>query len=188
MNSSEQLKRILKPTVVVPYYLGQPFKISNLGLWYKSPFRNERTASFLVSDNKGIHDFGSSKHYDIISFLQEWLKIDFKTAINKLSYDFQITDCRGISKELEQYLIKRREEENQMRKKIDNWFNKIFSDLCDELHFLHKMIPHLNGEALVVVYKKELYLNLITELFINAREEEKVNLWKDKEKIKKCLK
>lgn len=57
MNNPEQIKSILTPIMVAQYYLGQPIKSNKLGMWYKSPFRNERTASFLVNDIKGIHDF-----------------------------------------------------------------------------------------------------------------------------------
>lgn len=187
MNNPEQLKEILTPTVVVQHYLGQPIKRNRLGDWYKSPFRNERTASFLVSDIKGIHDFGTSEHYDIISFVQELFRIDFKTAIDKLSYDFKIIDNNESSKELRGYLIKRREEELQIKRNLDNWFNKTYIKLCRELQMWRKIIPYLRGETLAIAYAKEQYLDYLTEIFINASEDEKLKLWKEKDEIEKWI-
>lgn len=187
MISSEEIKNILKPTMVVQYYLGQPQKISGDNLIYKSPFRNERTASFWVSDKKGIHDFGTSIHYDIISFLQELFKIDFKTAIDKLCYDFKINDFEQSSEELKLYLLERRQEEIQIHKNIDSWFYKIFNKLCQELNIWQRAIPHLSGEALTIAYSKEVSLELLIDLFVNANEDEKIELWKDKEGIEKWI-
>lgn len=187
MISSEEIKKLLTPTMVIEHYLGQPQKRSGDNLIYKSPFRNERTASFWVSDTKGIHDFGTSIHYDIISFLQEWLKTDFKTAINKLCYDFQISNCEPVSEELKVYLIQQRQDEIQIYKNIDSWFYRTFNKLCDELNIWQKAIPHLKGEALAIAYNKEQYLDYLTDLFVNANEDEKIELWKDKEGIEKCL-
>jgi len=129
VNKAQQLKEILTPTTVVQHYLGQPQKICGVNLIYKSPFRNERTASFYVSPKKGIHDFGTSMHYDIISFVQELFKIDFKTAIDKLYSDFGIIAENSISKELESYLIKRRKEEIELNKRINKWFYQTYGTL-----------------------------------------------------------
>ena len=71
MNRFREIKSILNPQEVVQKYLGLPEKKTSTGLWYKSPFRKEKTASFCVS-NKGIHDFGDSTHYDVISFVQRY--------------------------------------------------------------------------------------------------------------------
>lgn len=83
------LKNSIEPQMVCRRYLGMPLKSDRLGDWYYSPFRSEKTASFLVNNDKGIHDFGTSKHYDIVSFVQEWMNLDFWSAVNKLSYDFR---------------------------------------------------------------------------------------------------
>lgn len=187
MNKPKQIKELITPKRVVQYYLGQPQKTSRMNLIYKSPFRNERTPSFWVSNEKGIHDFGTGIHYDTISFVQELFRIDFKTALSKLCNDFGIMDCEPISKELEQYLIRKREEELQIRKNINRWFYSTFSKLCDELQEWQKIIPHLNKEALAIAYAKEQYLDYLTDLFIDAKEDDKIKLWKDKEEIEKWI-
>lgn len=187
MNDVSKIKETLTPSIVVQYYLGTPLKSNRLGLWYKSPFRNERTASFLVNDVKGIHDFGTSIHYDIISFVQELFRIDFKTAINKLHYDFGIIDCGQSSKELEVYLIKKRQEEIQIKRNLEKWFYTIFIALCKELQKCTKEIPSLKGEVLAKSYARQQYLDYLADIFINATEDEKIELWKDKEEIEKCL-
>lgn len=182
-----QLKQVLKPTIVVEHYLGQPVKRSNIGMWYKSPFRNERTASFLVSDVKGIHDFGSSIHYDIISFVQDLFKIGFKTAVSKLSSDFHLTDCEPTSKELTTYLIKKKEEELQMKKNLDSWFYSTYGKLCDKLNISKKIALHTVREARAITYFYMSDLEYWIDLFINADEQAKFELYKSRGEIEECL-
>ncbi len=187
MNNKDELKEILTPTVVVQHYLGQPVKSNNLGMWYKSPFRSERTASFLVSDVKGIHDFGTSEHYDVISFVQELFHIDFLMAVNKLSYDFGIAQDRESSKELNKYLIRRKEEEIEIKRNLNSWFNDTYIQLCEEIKQWKKTIPHLKQEALALAYTIDAKLEYLIELFINATEEDKLELWKAREDIQKYI-
>ena len=80
MNKYAEIKTILKNQEVVQRYLGLPEKHNSNGNWYKSPFRNEKTASFCVSD-KGIHDFGSSENYVSIIFVLIFFNITIN--INK---------------------------------------------------------------------------------------------------------
>ena len=89
MNKYQELKNILTNKEVVQRYLGLPEKQNSTGNWYKSPFRKEKTASFCVSD-KGIHDFGSSEHFDIISFVQRYFNITSLQALELISKDFGI--------------------------------------------------------------------------------------------------
>ena len=187
MISSKEIKQRIKPTIAVQYYLGQPVKSNRIGMWYKSPFRSERTESFLVSDIKGIHDFGTSEHYDVIDFTQKLFKIDFKTAVMKLSSDFGIIDSGQSSNELNRYLIKRREEEIELKQKLNSWFYKNYNLLCEKLHEINKLIPHLRGEALAIIYKQKSKIEYWTETFITATEEDKYELYKSRGEIEKCL-
>ena len=187
MQDSKKIKECIRPTMVVQRYLGQPVKSNSLGLWYKSPFRNERTASFLINDEKGIHDFGTSKHYDIISFTQELLKIDFKTAIDKLSSDFGIIENNSTSKELDRYLIKRREEEVEAKKKLNSWFYTTYGKICDKLREERKVVLHVMGEARAITYKKISDLEILTDLFMYADDAEKYKLYKIRNEINKSL-
>lgn len=53
----------------------QPTKITTRAYWYKSPFREENTASFKVNIAKNLWiDYGTGIGGDIISFAQEYLK------------------------------------------------------------------------------------------------------------------
>lgn len=187
MNNAKRIKELLTPSVVVEHYLGQPIKTNSVGMWFKSPFRNERTASFLVNNQKGIHDFGTSKHYDIISFLQELLGIDFKTAITKLQADFGIIDYGQSSKELEAYLIRKRQEDKQIKINLNKWFYATFINLCKELKMWKKILQHVKGEALLIAYSKGQYVDYLIDIFINATEDEKIELWKEKKEIEKWI-
>ena len=188
MNEKNKIKDTLLPSSVVRHYIGEPVKENSLGLWYKSPFRDERTASFLVNDAKGIHDFGTSEHYDVIDFVEKLFNIDFVTAINKLFYDFGITTENRESKKLKEYLIKKREEELEIKKKLNEWFNSTYIKICEELMLWKRLIPHLKQEALVIAYKNEMYLEYLTEIFINAKENEKIEIWRAKGIIEKYIK
>ena len=110
INNPQQIKELLKPTIVAKHYLRQPKKITRNKLWYKSPFRNERTASFMV-DNTAFHDFGDSWHGDVIDFVGRYYSVDFITAMNILTRDFGLPENEKISKELEEYLVRKQKEE-----------------------------------------------------------------------------
>lgn len=185
MNNAEQIKQLLSPSTVVTYYIGQPQKTSGKNLIYKSPFRNERTASFWVNDEKGIHDFGTDIHYDIISFVQELFKIDFKTAINKLCSDFGIINYSENSKELKSYLLEKRKEELQIMKKINQWFYDTFDKLCKKIQKLEKIVQNTKGAENAFINCKVDYLEYLIEIFIDASEGDKIELWKNKEEIEK---
>ena len=178
MDNVQRIKESLSPTGVIQYYLGTAIRSDHSGLWYKSPFRNERTASFLVSDLKGIHDFGTGEHYDIISFLQEWLKIDFKMAVRKLCSDFGIIDYGETSKELEIYLVKKRQEEMKLKESLDRWFNETLSEMCDELHIWKKIIPHVKKEALEIAYIETQKLEYTIDAYIE-NSKSKAKLYKE---------
>lgn len=179
MNNPEEIKQLLTPSQVIQHYLGQPIKKTNLGLWYRSPFRQERTASFLVNDEKGIHDFGSSKHYDIISFVEDYFKVNFQTAIQIISRDFGLPESRELSKELKEYLNQRQKEQKQAEYILKNWFNKTFDNICKELHTIQDIIPYLKGEALKIAYDEEFKLEYLSEVFMEATDTEKIELFKE---------
>lgn len=94
----------LNPTEVSHFYLGEEERRSGNSLVYYSPLRQkERTPSFFVDNIRGIHDFGTGKHYDIISFVGELFEIDYWKATKKLVVDFNL----DTSKELEVKYTKR---------------------------------------------------------------------------------
>lgn len=184
MNNPEHIKELISPTMVAKHYLGQPVRVTGNKLWYKSPFRNERTASFFA-DDKSLHDFGESWDGDIFNFIERYYNTDFITAVKILGKDFGLPEDKEISKELEQYIKRQREEEIQMKKTLNDWFNNTYIKLCKELHKWNKIIPHVKQEALKIAYKKQVYLEYLIELFLETKEEEKIELWRDKIEIEK---
>lgn len=184
MINVEELKQQLTPSLVAETYLGLPEKSTTLGNWYKSPFRNEKTASFCVSDTKGLHDFGTSKHYDVIEFVRDYFKIDFNLAVDKLCSDFGIMNQKRTSKELRAYMNSRYKEQQTLKKKLDEWFNNTYGSLCDELKQVKKMQQYLEGEALSIAYDKEVKLEYLTEYMNEVRsEDDKLELYRNRAKL-----
>lgn len=93
------IKENVKPTKVAIKYLGEPKDISSDNYKYYSPLRKkERTPSFFVSDEKGIHDFGTDVHYSVISFVKALYGLSYWDATEKIIEDFDI-DLTQIKKE-----------------------------------------------------------------------------------------
>lgn len=164
MNKYVEVKTLLKGEDVVRRYLGNPIKSTGKGIWYKSPFRQERTASFYVSD-KGIHDFGSSEHYDIVSFVARYFNTDSFGALKILCSDFCLNlldeklDYKTIKK-----IKKQRQQERQNRERQEREFNTKMQKLCDEIIENEKLIKIFSKtaylETLKILYDKEVLLEL----------------------------
>lgn len=93
MNNSnifKEIKQYLSPQQVAEYYLQDKGKMSGNNVFYKSPFRNEKTASFCVNNEKGFHDYGDGWHGDIISFVQELYHISPIDAAKTIIQDFAL--------------------------------------------------------------------------------------------------
>lgn len=124
------------PTEVVHYYLGDPYRISGESLIYYSPLRErERTPSFFVSDEKGIHDFGTGIHYNVISFCSELFDTCYWEAAKKIIIDFRLN-----LKDLNKFNIN-----NQINKKEKININMVTGNkpkqiICyfDEIEYSHK--------------------------------------------------
>jgi len=188
MNKPQEIKQMLSPIVVAERYLGEPDKMTGNRLWYKSPFRKEKTASFMVSE-QAFHDFGDGWHGDIIDFVQKYYNTDFITAIRILSTDFRIPEIEQISPELSQYLKQKRDEERQIKEAIKQWFNVTYCKLCERLQLWQKVIPKLqDGEMLYMAYGESGYIEYLIDIFFDATEEEKIELWKDREVIEQWIK
>ena len=192
MNNPEQIKQLLTPIMVAQHYLGQG-KTKGNRLWYKSPFRNERTASFMVSE-EAYHDFGDGWHGDVIDFIERYYNTDFINAMKILSRDFGLPEDEPISKEVEQYIKRKREEEQQMKRNLDDWFNSTYNKLCDKLQITEKAIKNTAMKNKLVglwkyLYNREIKLEILWEIFFDAIDDEqkKLELWRDKEEIEKCF-
>lgn len=181
MNGFKEIKDILKNKEVVEFYIGKPVKVTSSGNWYISPFRKEKTASFCVSD-KGIHDFGDSRHYDLIGFVQRYFNTTPINALKIIQQDFNI--ALGNEYETDEaikILKQKRKEEEEIKRKVNNWFLTEFNRLCNEEQINNKCIDifskKANFEVLKVLYDKELKLDLILDDFISADEDKKIKLY-----------
>ena len=62
-----------------------PDKVTRQDYWYKSPFRNEHSASFKVDRTRNIYyDHGEGKGGNIIDFAARFFRCDAKTAAAKI--------------------------------------------------------------------------------------------------------
>lgn len=178
MNKFAEIKTLLKGEEVVQHYLGSPQKRTYAGMWYKSPFRKEKTASFYISE-KGIHDFGSSEHYDIISFVAKYFNTDNYNALKILCNDFGLSLIdEKQDKETIKQLKQEREQERKRKLKIDNWFNSKMQDLCDEIQETEKLIKLFEKtsyfEALEILYDKQAKLEIECEIMLSTKDKEKL--------------
>lgn len=177
-------------------------KKSGSNLFYKSPFRNEKTASFCVNDEKGFHDYGSGWHGDIISFVQELYHISPIEATRILVQDFSLpikieqkTDYKQIKTQRQKNLLNKK-----VREALDNWFNNAFIQLCDSnkmnqicIDALSKNIKNINDfenndltNALQYLYNNQTGINLWIDEFINTTtEDEKIKLFRHRKEIEK---
>lgn len=178
MNKFKELKQYLNNQQVVQRYLGLPEKKTSTGIWYKSPFRQERTASFCVS-NRGIHDFGDSTHYDIISFVEKYFNVTPNQAVDILCNDFGLSLNNPYrSQTVVNILKQKREEENKAKEIIETWFDNKFKNVSDELKNTRRLIDVLKNttffDALSVLYMQEVKQEMLfEELFDISQDEEK---------------
>ena len=178
MNKFAEIKTLLKGEEVIQHYLGTPDKRTYTGIWYKSPFRKEKTPSFCVSQ-KGIHDFGDSEHYDIISFVVKYFNTDNFNALKILCNDFGLS---LLDKQESQETIKRlkikREEERRRKENIEKWFNTKMQKLCDEIQENNKLIEIFenssNFKVLGILYDKQTKLEIEFEIMQSTKDKEKL--------------
>lgn len=87
--SLEQLKQVLDIVEVVQSYID----LKKVGINYQAicPFHDERTPSFIVSPHKNsFRCYGCSKGGNAITFVMEYEKLDFMTAVQKLADMFHV--------------------------------------------------------------------------------------------------
>lgn len=201
-NIFKEIKQYLSPQQVAEYYLQDKGKRSGNNVFYKSPFRNEKTASFCVNNEKGFHDYGDGWHGDIISFVQELYHISPIDAAKTLIQDLALPIEIGQKADYKQ--IKNQRHKNLLNKKIrealDNWFNSTFIKLCDEnkineicIETISKTIKSINdlekeenAIALQYLYYRQTELNLWIDEFIKVTtENEKLELFRHRKEIEK---
>lgn len=178
MNKFKEIKSCLSNQQVVQRYLGLPEKRTSTGLWYKSPFRKERTASFCVSD-KGIHDFGDSHHYDIISFVEKYFNTTTTQALDIICNDFGLSFNNPYkNKTVIKILKKKRQEENEIREKVDSWYTEEMQKICNDIQEIRRELAVLKDttyyESLAILYDKQVKAEIKFELLLDiCKDEEK---------------
>ena len=143
-----QLKDQISNKELARHFLGSPVKTTSAGDWYLSPFRNETVPSFLVSE-KGIHDFGSSEHFDSIGLIQKLLNISFKQALEVIAREFGIYEEEKPNPRLQKYLNDRRMQKAYLTEKLAEWYNLSFSKLKSVLHTNTRLYTGLKGKVLI---------------------------------------
>ena len=178
-------------------------KKSGSNTFYKSPFRQEKTASFCVNNKKGFHDYGSGWHGDIISFIQEIHGLIPIDAAKKLIQDFSLPIQMKQKITYKQIKVQKNKSllNKKVREALENWFNMTFIKLCDAdkinricIETLSKRIKSIDdlenediANTLQYLYYQQFEINLWIDEFINTTtEEEKIELFKHRKEIKKA--
>ena len=115
----DEIKLKLKVSQVV----GKSVKLKKRGKEFigLSPFSNEKTPSFTVSDNKGFyHCFSSGEHGNIFDFLMKTKNYKFGEAVRTLAVDAG----------MQPYKFTKQDEEKQNRWKIYNTILERYVNFC----------------------------------------------------------
>ena len=203
-NLFKEVKEYLKPEQVAEYYIEQKGKKSGSNVFYKSPFRNEKTASFCVNNLKGCHDFGTGWHGDIISFVSKLYNVAPLDAAKILIKNFSLPI--KLNERIDYKEVQKIKEKNTTNKNVTNglekWYNSTFIKVCDEYKTNEKIIEIIKKQikeekdfekenlqqALQYLYFKENLLELWFEDFNNARtEEDKLKLFRNRKEVEKCV-
>ena len=84
MNDVDEVKSRLDIVDVISQYV--PLKQTGKSFKGLSPFKTEKTPSFIVSPDKNIwHDFSTGKGGDVISFVMEMESLSFPEALEMLA-------------------------------------------------------------------------------------------------------
>lgn len=203
-NLFKEVKKYLKPEQVAEYYIAEKGKRYGSNMFYKSPFRNEKTASFCVSDSKGFHDFGTGWHGDIISFVSKLYNVTPLDAVKILIKNFSLPielnqkiDYKEVRKTKERHTTNK-----NVTKGLDKWYNSTFIKICDEYKTNEKIIEIMQKQlqegnifendnllqGLKYLYLKDNLLELWFENFNHVRtEEDKLKLFRNRKEIEKCV-
>ena len=117
-----------------------------------SPFKNEKTPSFTVNDEKGFyHCFSSGEHGNIFDFLMKTKSLGFGEAVKTLA----------LEAGMQPYRFSKVDEEREKRFKS---YKKIFQFFSE--HFHNKLFENGNKSALDYLKKRKLDLDIIKKFKI----------------------
>lgn len=98
----DEIRTRLRPSDVI----GRKVKLKRRGdtWWGLSPFKEEKTPSFTVSDRRGsFHCFATQKHGNIFDFLMETERLSFPEAVERLARDAGLDLPKGGPEEAERF-------------------------------------------------------------------------------------
>jgi len=119
----------LKNQVNIVDVVGRSVSLKRAGNNYKGvcPFHNEKTPSFVVSEQKQIFTcFGCGATGDVIEFTKRYYNLDFSEAIEKLGKEY------GIELERRNSGNDNREVYYQANKLAANFFYKAFTETANK--------------------------------------------------------
>lgn len=114
------------------------------------PFHDEKSASFVVSPNKGIFKcFGCGKGGNVISFVMENKRIDFPEAVKEIAKDLGISVEETVERE-DKEVVEKRKTLLDMTKDATEKFQKALQ-LADDKHWVKDMIKlrKISADSLV---------------------------------------
>jgi hypothetical protein len=170
--------------------LGNPVNRTGNTLFYYSPFRvKERTASLAVT-NKYITDFGTNEKYDIISFTSKLMNINVLEATKVLAKEFNIPIDNDYTSRQVEILRRRIEEKRIIENVVNTWYSnkyisfcnlyRYWNDLCEDTKFQVVGVDNLQ-----LMYYNRDYYEYLVDTFANATEQDKVMLYKQRERYNK---
>ena len=117
-----------------------------------SPFKNEKTPSFTVNDEKEFyHCFSTGEHGNIFDFLMKTRSLGFGEAVKTLA----------VEAGMQPYKFSNFDEKKEKRYQT---YKNIYKDYCDYFHEV--LIANENIEALNYLKKRSLSLSIIKEFKI----------------------
>lgn len=177
MNSLE-VKRYIKPSDIADRYLGQPNKVNGRNKFYKSPFRNERTASLCVNDSKGFTDFGDGWHGDIFTFIGRLFDMNFTDSYKFLRQEFGLgSDNEYETDSITRTLKEQLKQKARYEKAVNTWFERNYDYICTLYDTWVEIMHNANNYELryYAQQKKDYYDYVLEEL----RDADKFKLYEE---------
>lgn len=186
MDIFTEVKGLITPKTLALRYLGQPIKKNGNTWFYYSPLRaKERTASLAVNDKKGFTDFGTGKNYDIFSFIAELNNCNFREACDIIINEFRLNINFQTNKKTIDILKKQMEEQLKIQEEINNWYDNMYhvlTNIYKQYRRLRFILP-TKSDLLPFIYQKEQYYESLVDMFYNADTEQKLILYKNRERL-----
>lgn len=154
------------------------------------PFHNEKTPSFKIYKNgTRYHCFGCGESGDVITFVMKYCGIDFKQALARINYDFNLNLQDGKNLTLRENVKHRKEiaKRNELKDRIVRLKEVIdiaYSLLCEAERKRRENIPNsnadINGTYVQSLHEIDLY-----EFEISYYESEVENLERESAELYK---